>query len=167
MKIWPLFATKTFGLSVGFCGTRDPRANFMMTSSNGTVFRFTGPLCGEFTGPGDFPAQRPVTRSFNVFFDPRLYKRLNKQPRGCWFQTPPRSIWCKCNVFTHHGTNTIHYSEITASVLYVLIPNPLWFCLRVFPNLVKQLFEFSTAGQFSLLKLVRHNNFLVGFLFSG
>ena len=24
----------------------------MMTSSNGNIFRVTGPLCGEFTGPG-------------------------------------------------------------------------------------------------------------------
>ena len=27
----------------------------MMTSSNGNTFRVTGPLCGEFTGPGEFP----------------------------------------------------------------------------------------------------------------
>ena len=50
-----------------------------MTSSNGNIFRVTGPLCGEFTGPGEFPAQRPVTRSFDVFFDLRLNKRLSKQ----------------------------------------------------------------------------------------
>ena len=31
----------------------------MMTSSNGNIFRVTGHLCGEFTGP--------VTRSFDVF----------------------------------------------------------------------------------------------------
>ena len=43
----------------------------MMTSSNGNIFRVTGPLCGEFTGPGEFPAQRPVTRSFDVYFDLR------------------------------------------------------------------------------------------------
>ena len=41
----------------------------MMTSSNGNIFRVTGPLCGEFTGPGDFPTQRPVAQSFDVFFD--------------------------------------------------------------------------------------------------
>ena len=50
----------------------------MMTSSNGNIFRVTGPLCGEFTGPGEFPTQRPVTRSFDVFFDLRLNKRLSK-----------------------------------------------------------------------------------------
>ena len=41
----------------------------MMTSSNGTIFRVTGPWCREFTGSGEFPAQKPVTRSFDVFFD--------------------------------------------------------------------------------------------------
>ena len=48
----------------------------MMTSSNGKIFHVTGPLCGEFTGPGEFPTQRPVTRSFDVYFDLRLNKRL-------------------------------------------------------------------------------------------
>ena len=52
---------------------------FMMTSSNGNIFRVAGHLCGEFTCPGEFPAQRPVTRSFDVFFDLRLIKWLNKQ----------------------------------------------------------------------------------------
>ena len=52
--------------------------NPMMTSSNGNIFRVTGPLSGEFTGPGEFPAQRPVTRSLDVFYDLRLNKRLSK-----------------------------------------------------------------------------------------
>ena len=65
----------------------------MMTSSNGKIFRVTGPLCGEFTGPGEFPTQRPVTRSFDVFFDLRLNKRLSKQPWGWWFETPSWSLW--------------------------------------------------------------------------
>ena len=50
----------------------------MMTSSNGNIFRITGHLCGEFNGPGEFPTQRPVTRSFDVFFDLRLNKQLSK-----------------------------------------------------------------------------------------
>ena len=68
-----------------------------MTSSNGNIFRITGPLCGEFTGTREFPAQRPVTRSFDIFFDLRLNKRLSKQPRGWWFETPPWSLWRQCN----------------------------------------------------------------------
>ena len=33
-----------------------------MTSLNGNIFCVTGHLCGEFTGPGEFVTQRPVTR---------------------------------------------------------------------------------------------------------
>ena len=54
----------------------------MMTSWNGNIFRVTVPLCGEFTGPGEFPTQRPVTRSFDDFFDLRLNKWLSKQLWG-------------------------------------------------------------------------------------
>ena len=71
--------------------------DYMMTSSNGNIFRVTGPLCGEFTSPGEFPTQRPVTRSFDVFFDLRLNKRLSKQPWGWWFETPSWSLRRQCN----------------------------------------------------------------------
>ena len=91
---------------------------FIMTSSNGNIFRITGPLCGEFTGPGEFPTQRPVTRSFDVFFDLRLNKRLSKQPWGWLFEAPSWSLWRPCNVETTiliflphlHGVNqlTVH-----------------------------------------------------------
>ena len=73
----------------------------MMTSSNGNIFRVTGHLCGEFTGPGEFPTQRPVTRSFDVFFDLRLNKRLSKQSWGWWFETPSWSLWRHCNGVGH------------------------------------------------------------------
>ena len=46
---------------------------------------------------GDFPTQRPVTCSFDVFFDLRLNKRLSKQPWGWWFETPSWSLWRQCN----------------------------------------------------------------------
>ena len=80
----------------------------MMTSSNGNIFRVPGPLCGEFTGPGEFPAQRPVTRSFDVFFDLRLNKRLSKQSWGWWFETPSLSLGRHRNVdpLLHGFTST-------------------------------------------------------------
>ena len=65
----------------------------IMTSSNGNIFRLTGHLCGEFTGRGDFPTQRPVTRSFDVFFDLRLNKRLSEQSWGWWFETLSCPLW--------------------------------------------------------------------------
>ena len=79
----------------------------MMTSPNGNIFRVTGPLCGEFTGPGEFPTQRPVTRSFDVFFDLRLNKRLSIQPWDWWFETPSWSLWRQCNVLYRDDTMTL------------------------------------------------------------
>ena len=80
-----------------------PDNMIMMTSSNGNIFHVTGPLCGEFTGHGEFPTQRPVMRSFDVFFDLRLNKQLSKQPWGWWFETLSWSLWRHCNV---HWDNT-------------------------------------------------------------
>ena len=75
----------------------------MMTSSNGNIFRVTGHLCREFTGPGEFPAQRPVMRSFDIYFDLRLNKRLRKQSWGCWFETPPRPLRRHSNMYIFYG----------------------------------------------------------------
>ena len=47
---------------------------------------------------GEFPSQRPVTRSFAIFFHLPLNKRLSKQSWGWWFETPWRSLWRHCNV---------------------------------------------------------------------
>ena len=80
----------------GFGGVSE--AIVIMTSLNGNIIRVTGPLCGEFTGPGEFPAQRPVARNFDVFFDQRPNKRLSKQPWGWWFKTPSWSLRRQCNV---------------------------------------------------------------------
>ena len=45
----------------------------------------------------EFPTQRPVTRSFDVFFDLHLNKRFSKQWWGWWFETPSCSLWRHCN----------------------------------------------------------------------
>ena len=48
---------------------------YMMTSSNGNIFRVTGPLCWELTVHpwiSRTKAILPVTPSFDVFFHPRL-----------------------------------------------------------------------------------------------
>ena len=71
----------------------------MMTSSDGNIFRVTGHLCREFTGHGEFPAQRPVTQSFDVFFDLRLNKGMNKQWWGWWLETPWCPLWRHSNAY--------------------------------------------------------------------
>ena len=64
----------------------------MVTSSNGNIFRVTGHLCGEFTGPRWIPRKK-VTRSSDVFFDLRLNKRWSKQSWGWWFKTQSCPLW--------------------------------------------------------------------------
>ena len=46
---------------------------------------------------GEFPAQRPVRRSFDVFVDLRLNKRMSRQRWGWWFETPLRPLWRHCD----------------------------------------------------------------------
>ena len=53
---------------------------------------------GNSTVPGEFPTQRPVTQSFDVFLDLRLNKRLSKQWWGWWFETPSCPLWRHCNL---------------------------------------------------------------------
>ena len=62
-------------------------------------------LCaGNSPISGEFPAQRPVTRSFGVFIDLRLIKRLSKHSRGWWFETLSSPLWRHCNEL-HHITD--------------------------------------------------------------
>ena len=50
----------------------------MMTSSNGNNCAQLAICAGNSPVIGEFPAQKPVTRSFDVFFDLGLNKRLSK-----------------------------------------------------------------------------------------
>ena len=52
---------------------------------------------GNSPVPGEFPTQRPVTQSFDVFFVLRLNKRLSKQSWGWWLETLSRPLWGHCN----------------------------------------------------------------------
>ena len=52
---------------------------------------------GNSPVPGEFPTQRPVTRSFDVYFDLRLNKRLCKQSCGWWFETLLCPLWRHSN----------------------------------------------------------------------
>ena len=78
-------------------GARTKTKCYMMTSSNGNIFRDAGPLRVEFTGHRWIPAHRPMTRSFEVFFYLCLNKPLGKQSRDWWFETPSLSLWRHCN----------------------------------------------------------------------
>ena len=65
----------------------------MMTSSN-DIFSALLAICeGNSSVTSESPAQRPVTRSFDVFFDLRLNKRLSKQSGGWWYETLTPPLW--------------------------------------------------------------------------
>ena len=102
-------------------------------------------LClGNSPVTGEFPAQRPVTRSFDVFFDLRLNKRLSKQWWGWWFETPSHPLWRYCNadtVMTNFGsrihipkwliiTNRTKSLQKLECHFYAIVHIPIMVCLN-------------------------------------
>ena len=79
-------------------------------------------LCaGNSPETGEFPTQRPGTRSFDVFFYLRLNKRLSKQWRRWWYHMPSRSLWRHCNAkcwfkTRHSGQNS---TRVNSSSMYM------------------------------------------------
>ena len=68
----------------------------LITSSNGNISALLDFCVSNSPVTGEFPKQRPVTRSFEVFFDLRLKKLLSKQTWDRWFETPSHPSWCLC-----------------------------------------------------------------------
>ena len=83
--------------------------HIIMMSSNGSVFRVTIPLWGEF------PSQRSMTRIFSLIC--ALNKRLSKQSWGWWFKTPSLSFWRHRNV----DRLGVEYNELNWTYKYRLI----------------------------------------------
>ena len=69
----------------------------MMTSSNGSIFRVTGPLCGEFTGPRWIPHTKASDAELWCFLWSTPNKRLSKQMQGWWFETHSPPLWRHSN----------------------------------------------------------------------
>ena len=81
---------------------------------------------------GEFPTQRPETRSFDVYFDLRPKERLSKQWWGWWFETLSRSLWRHRNVdrvktalhsiWRQHkmSIRTLYSTWVTCCVLLIL-----------------------------------------------
>ena len=69
----------------------------MMTSSNGKFSTLLAICVGNSPVTGEFPAHRPVTWSFDVFFDLCLNERLSKQSWGWGFEMPSCPLWRHSN----------------------------------------------------------------------
>ena len=88
----------------------------------------------------------PVTRSFDVFFDLCLNKRLSEPSGGWWFETPSRSLWRHYNESLHcffsYTNSQMKCLSINSHNLFEM---PLkWFVnLYVRPNFYVRLQRFS------------------------
>ena len=71
---------------------------FMMTSSNGNIFRVTDPLYAEFTGHRWTHRSKASDAEPWCFYDLRPNKRLSKQSWGWWFEMPSWPLWRHNNV---------------------------------------------------------------------
>ena len=73
---------------------------------------------------GEFPSQRPMAQSFDVFFDLRLKRRLSKYEESicCWFETPSRSLWRHCNVHDFFLSVAVRSWPRGRRVLWFCIP---------------------------------------------
>ena len=78
-------------------------------------------LCaGNSPVSGEFPAQRPVKQSFDVF----QFKRLSKHSRGWWFERLSRPLWRQCNDMSWHLVMRGHHRHnVDYKVTYVLYDN--------------------------------------------
>ena len=74
---------------------------------------------GNSPGTGEFPTQRPVTRSFDVYFDLRLNKRLCKQSGGWWFETLLCPLWRHSNEIKQNVHKVTAVSSKSQCFLYI------------------------------------------------
>ena len=71
-------------------------------------FLWCVPKCTtEQTSHQWIPRTKPLTRSFYIFFDLRLNKRLSKQSWCCWLETLPGPLWRHCNAVYVSRMNNI------------------------------------------------------------
>ena len=75
-----------------------------MTSSNGNIIPRNWPFARGIHRPRWIPRTKAswLTRSFDVFFDLRMNKRLSKQSWSWWFETLSGPLWRHCNEFINN-----------------------------------------------------------------
>ena len=111
---------------------------------------------GNSPVPGEFPAQRPVTRNFDVFFDLSPNKLLSKQSWGWWFETPSHPFWRHRNAMSiqheSHRPNTPMHRPNTLIELYsndifqwVFLNENVW-------NLINISLKFVPKGQIKIFQ---------------
>ena len=100
---------------------------------------------GNSPVPGEFPTQRPVSRSFAVFFDLRLNKQLSKQSWGWWFETLSGSLWRQCNVCRR---SFAWHAYLSSDKIICHVYNWRSLCYNVIFSLVLYIIAVHTNGNF-------------------
>ena len=135
---------------------KDRNRNVMLTWWRHRMETFSALLAicaGNSPVPGEFPAQKPVTRSFDVFFDLRLNKRLSKQSRGSCFETLSRPLLRHCDG-TKAGRLLTRFTDFQLSMdwKHWVETNQVYFRLNYwFPMIWKQV-------QIVFISLIIHYN---------
>ena len=114
---------------------------------------------------GEFPTQRPVTRSFGVFFDLCLNKRLSKQSWGWWFETPSRPLWCHCyedNCSINDRQMACPIESRSIEIMTRIAGGCIWWHFRpVTPYMVPHIFVNNSCGTLkTVFGAVSGDNFL-------
>ena len=78
---------------------------------------------GNSPVPGELPAQRPVTRSFDIFFDLRPNKQLSKQRWGWWFETLSCPLWRHRNIMM---ITMLMMAQMVGWRWYIYTHNTIW-----------------------------------------
>ena len=112
-----------WGRQVVWQSSRSTLYNFPWWRHQMETFSALLAICaGNSPVPGEFPAQRPVTRSFDVFFDLHPNKRLSKQWWGWWFGTLSCPLWRHRNA--SHKWNSHKWNSFCIDfILYSLWSN--------------------------------------------
>ena len=102
---------------------------FMITSSNGNIFRVTGPLWGESTSHRRIFFTTAIDAVLRCFLW-SAPERFNEQSRRWWFQTPSCSLWRHWNISYHVG------QQLIGMVAFFSCDQQLneWYCLSVCPS---------------------------------
>ena len=97
----------------------DENTQHMMTSSNGNIFRVTRHLWWESTGDRWILLTKASDAELWCFLWYAHNKRLSKQSRCRWFETPPSSLWRHCNVDEITGVWNVAYQCCVIRLLFM------------------------------------------------
>ena len=100
-------------------------------------------LCtGNSPVPGEFPSQRPVTRSFDVFFDLCSNKRLSKQPEAGDLRRRRTHSDVVVMPWIHYAGTCCRYVSVVTQIQYSYFPchehidvEVLWILMKCFKTI--------------------------------